>query len=308
MCRLENCREPARVGGSKPSKYCSEAHGEEYVRQRALKRELEEKKSSGPTNNKKRRRSNYTDNHGIGEDTLDDEDDQSHLHGGVVRAPDLTILSGDAKDINDFRKLGEGVLSPPRTASLDGTDVEIEDADGQKKEKITYTPEEEIKLVDITTTKETLRTQKALLNDRDSFLGLVKARATTILEELRKKETTKDICGYDTRLSWSDAEFKTWRCGPEGQKAFDDDVLGAPPPADEGGKGTEEGAGGDAVGKGVCQKKRCERHRTWYKLQQQDMAFEKEGVRQALKKLEEEEKGLRDRAMIRCLEGVSEET
>jgi len=38
-------------------------------------------------------------------------------------------------------------------------------------------------------------------------------------------------------------------------------------------------------------------------LQQQEVAFEKDDVRQALRRLEEEERGVKDRAMIRCLEG-----
>ena len=52
----------------------------------------------------------------------------------------------------------------------------------------------------------------------------------------------------------------------------------------------------------MCQKKRCERHKQWVKLQQQDIAFEKEECRQEMRKLEAEEKGVGERAMIRHLE------
>ena len=297
MCRLEGCREPAKVTGANPSKYCSEEHGREYMAQHALKGEPEEKKHA-VVNNKRRRKSNYTDHIGNGEHAMDVDEDPSYLHGGVLKAPELKAVVADVKDINEFRKLGEGVLSPPRTISPDGNEVKM--GDGSMKEKVAYTPQETEKLAEITSSKESLRMRKSMLEDRDTFLGLVRARGKTVLDELRKKDKSlKDICGYDARLSWSDEEFKIWRCGPEGQKAFDEDVLAAPPPGEE---ATETGED-DEFGRGVCQKKRCERHRNWYKLQQQDVAFEKDEVRQGLRRLEEEERGVKDRAMIRRLDG-----
>ena len=300
MCRLEGCRQPAKVTGSNPSKYCSEEHGREYMARHALKGDPEGLKLVGASNNnnKRRRKSNYTDNIGNGEDTMEVDEDPSYLHGGVLRAPELKAVVAGVKDVNEFRKLGEGVLSPPRTVSPDGNDVKMED--GAKKEKVTYTSQESEKLAEITSSKESLRMRKSMLEDRDTFLGLVKARGKNVLDELRKKDKSlKDICGYDARLSLSDEEFKIWRCGPDGQKAFDEDVLAAPPPNEEATTNGED----DELGRGVCQKKRCERHRNWYKIQQQEVAFEKDNIRQALRKLEEEERGVKDRAMIRCLEG-----
>ena len=299
MCRLEGCREPAKVTGANPSKYCSEEHGREYMARHALKGDPEgQKLAVASNNNKKRRKSNYTDNVGNGEDAMEVDDDPSYLRGGVLRAPELKAVVAGVKDINEFRKLGEGVLSPPRTASPDGQDVKMED--GTKKEKVAYTPHEIEKLAEITSSKESLRLRKSMLEDRDTFLGLVKARGKSVLDELRKKDKSlKDICGYDARLSLSDEEFKTWRCGPDGQKAFDEDELAAPPPSDE----APETGDTDELGRGICQKKRCERHRNWYKIQQQEVAFEKDHIRQALRRLDEEERGVRDRAMIRCLEG-----
>ena len=299
MCRLEGCREPAKVNSAKPSKYCSDEHGREFMARHALKDDPEAQKlASASNNNKKRRKSNYTDNMGNGEDAMEVDEDPSYLHGGVLKASELKAVAAGIKDINEFRKLGEGVLSPPRTVSPDGNGVKMEDE--TKKGEVAYTPQETEKLAEITSSKESLRLRKSMLEDRDTFLGLVKARGKTVLDELRKKDKSlKDICGYDARLSLSDEEFKIWRCGPEGQKAFDEDVLVAPTPDDE---ATATGDD-DELGRGVCQKKRCERHRNWYKIQQQEVAFEKDNIRQALRKLEEEERGVKNRAMIRCLEG-----
>ena len=296
MCRLESCRLPARVTGANPSKYCSDEHGREYMARHAMKDESEEKRLAA-VHIKRRRKSNYTDNIGNGDEAIEVDDEPSYLRGGVLRAPELKAVVTGVKDLSEFRKLGEGVLSPPRTISPDGNDIKMED--GTKKETIAYTDGEAEKLAELTSTKENLRMRKTMLEDRDSFLGLVKARGKAALDELRKKDKSlKDICGYDARLSWSDEEFKIWRCGPEGQKAFDDDVLGAPPLSEDAIDTTED----DESVRGVCQKKRCERHRAWYKLQQQDVAFEKGEIRQNLRKLEQEERGVKDRAMIRCLE------
>lgn len=345
MCRLETCRDPARVSGSKPSKYCSDAHGHEYMRLRALKRESEETKAASipsSSQNRKRRRSNYTDHFGNGEveDNLDTADDANTLRGGPLRAPELKSVVNGVKSVAEFRQLGEGVLSPPRTASPDDEDIKMEDGNlvVNPKSGISYSATEKQQLVEIASKREVLKTRKCMLDDRERFLVLVKSRAKRVLEELRQKETVKDICGFDARLAWSDAEFVAWRDSPEGQKALESRMLMAPSrttasiddrlnpdptsaeiaigaslPATEptnhhnahahGAEMAIDGeAGGDEVGRGVCQKRRCERHRAWWKLQQQDVAFEKGEVRLALGRLGVEEKGVRERAVMRCLE------
>lgn len=332
MCRLETCRNPARVAGNKPSKYCSDDHGVEFMRNHALKGEPEEIKAVGLRGgNKKRKRDNAGSGNMEGDTEMDDT--PSYLRGGVLCATELKALVGSVNDIAEFRKLGEGVLSPPRTASPDD-DSKTEDS--KPKSKVTYSAEESNQLNEITTKIETLRTQKSLLSDRDRFLGLVKARAKTVLEELRKrdtelkrKDTIKDICGYDARLSWSDEEFHRWRSLPEGQTALDHGPLGpptttlpvAPPPptspssepfapmptsptpAPDNATAPADADAEDEIGKGVCQRRHCARHRTWWKLHQQELAFEKEEVRLGVRRLEEEEMGVRGRGMVRWLEG-----
>ncbi|MCJ1471073.1 hypothetical protein MMC07_009721 [Pseudocyphellaria aurata] len=343
MCRLETCRDPARVTGSKPSKYCSDAHGQEYMRLRAPKRGSEETKAASMlsnTQNRKRRRSNYTDHFGNEEveDDLDTAEDANTLRGGFLRGPELKTVINGVKSIAEFRQLGEGVLSPPRTASPDDEDIRMEDADfpAESKSGITYSADESQQLVEIAAKRENFRATKRMLDDRERFLVLVKSRAKRVLEELRQKETVKDICGFDARLAWSDAEFLAWRDSPEGQKALESRMLMAPshtitstanhlnpdptsaeiaigtslpdtqPTNHHNAHATEIDLDGepdeDEVGRGVCQKRRCERHRAWWKLQQQDVAFEKGEVRLALGRLVMEEKGVRERAVVRCLE------
>lgn len=305
MCRLEGCGEPARDGSEAQvkSKYCSDAHGAEYMSIKALGKRSAEPKDR-PGNNKKRRRDNYTDNFGNTEEVSDD--DGAHLRG-VLKPSELKALVDRSKDLDAFRRLGDGVLSPPATASPEREDVKMENAKIEKPEP-TYTPEEKAQLESIAEKKIRCKAKRQLLDDRDKLLLLITARMKNVLAELKEQDKSyNNICGYDSRLTWSEDEFNEWRASPEGQKALQKDGTLEAPPAME--KEEVHEATKDAekeeeeIGRGVCKKKRCERHRSWLKLQQQDNLFEKNQARQEMKKLEAEEKALRDRAMIRCLEG-----
>ena len=156
-------------------------------------------------------------------------------------------------------------------------------------------------LEEIAKRRANIEARKEMLNDRATLVQLVELRRKNVLTKLKEKEKSlKDICGYDARLSWSDDELNVWRASKEGQEQLYNGILMADPKLSDGQRNDE---GEDAeFGPGVCKKKRCERHRTWYKIQQQDVAMEKEDVRQNLRKLDEEEKGVKDRAMIRSLE------
>lgn len=302
MCRLEGCCEPARDGseGQVKSKYCSDAHGTEFMRNLAFGKSSAEQKD-GPSSNKKRRRDNYTDNFGNTEETSDNDHAQP---GGVLKPSELKALADRSKDIDAFKRLGDGVLSPPATASPEGDDVKMEYAEIEKP-KASYTAEETSQLESIAERKIRCRAKRKSLDDRDKLLLLITARAKSVLAEMKEHDkSVNTICGYDSRLTWSEDEFNEWRASPEGQKALQTDgVLEAPPTVQENGEGHDAEKEEEEIGRGVCKKKRCERHKAWLKLQQQDNLFEKDQARQEMKKLEAEERGLRDRAMIRCLEG-----
>ncbi|KAI4095992.1 MAG: hypothetical protein LQ339_007098 [Xanthoria mediterranea] len=360
MCRLEGCIRPARISGTKKSKYCSDEHGCEFMKREALKKEDAAKDTNGLSSDtttviaKKGRRTNNS----FADATLVTEDDvpipapepspqpitkegdgatreeiQSRLRGGILQSAELKALVSDVNDVSEFHNLGNGLRNPSRDA--EPNDVTMQDAPSSYHSQIPYNPAESDLLQTLTTKKDELRSRKKLLDDRDVFLILVRERAKTVLEQLRKKESNvKDICGFDVRLIWSDEEFEVWRNSPEGAGALKDRRLGAPtalniprelaPHLYNNSQATElngdlpytngddaasgpsnsepQQADADEIGKGVCQKKRCERHKQWYKIQQQEIAFAKDEVRQGMRKLDEEEKGLRDRAKIRWLE------
>ena len=368
MCRLEGCRRPARVNGAngaKRSKYCSDEHGCEFMKRLALQMSPEDRKAGienlpiSSTPKKGRTTNNSFANVDLSNETdtqlpetksseqpttkdegdLEGKESQSHLRGGVLAAGELKALVTGVKNISDFRRLGDGgVLSPPPTAKPNNSsDVKMEDAPppffepgNNKAYQIPYTSTENEHLQTLTKKKDDLRARKKFLDDRDIFLTLVRERAKGVLDELKKKENVKDICGFDARLVWLDDEFESWRTSPEGIKALQGRKLGPPPaapqqqhvngeeqrsrpPTSNGDAvvppavsvvngGEQDPAAAEELGRGVCRKKKCERHRYWYKLQQQEIAFAKDEVRQGMRKLDEEEKGVRVRARVRWWE------
>ncbi|KAL8728880.1 MAG: hypothetical protein Q9166_005120 [cf. Caloplaca sp. 2 TL-2023] len=360
-CRLDGCIRPARINGAKKSKYCSDEHGCEFMKQEALKGEAEGKATKAAGDDitspvvKKGRKTNNSfaetalindidaqaqapesssprpatnDNEGANGD-----ESQSRLRGGILRSSELKALVSDVRDVSEFHKLGNGTLGRPPTS--DPNAVDTENTSHDYNSQIPYTPAESDLLRTLSTKKDELRSRKKMLDDRDTFLTLVRDRAKTVLDELKKKENNiKDICGFDIRLIWSDEEFEIWRNSPEGESALKERKLGAPTvldvpmelaphlhdaqkvvngdlehaeangedPSASGPNSEQQQPEAGEIGKGVCQKKRCERHKAWYKLQQQEIAFAKDEVRQGMRKLEEEENGVRDRAKIRWLE------
>ena len=298
MCRLEGCQEPARSEEPK-SKYCSDEHGAAFMSRRAGGPTIERKKPDGPRSHKKKRQDNYTDNFG----TMDGaHDDPITIRGGVVRADELKALTEGVTDVKSFHRLGDGVLSPPRTASPENASGKVDQGPDAPRERVSYTEEEKLQFEQIVQKRTHCRERKKMLDDRDRFIVSIVTRAKTVLTELKEKDKSiKDICGYDSRLSWSDEEFNDWRSSSAGKAALvKDGILYAPTPVENGRPKTEEDEG--EVGKGVCKRKRCERHRAWLKLAQQDNLFEKDQARQEMKRLEAEEKQVKDRALIRSLE------
>jgi COMPASS component SPP1 len=110
----------------------------------------------------------------------------------------------------------------------------------------------------------------------------------------------KEFCGYDSRLSWSDAEFLSWRRKGTGQAAFQFNTLSPTSEQVSSMSGPEETPNGtDAARETVCLKKRCPKHPQWQKLNLQDARFEELEVVEAIRECEKEEKSVRERARRR---------
>lgn len=289
MCRVPACRKPARFNNNNPSKYCSDEHGREFMRLRTQHLNV-----SSASESKKM------------------EDLGSR--GGVLTAGDLKAVIMNVSSAVEFRKLGERIVSLP---------PDDPDTDTKTKEKkklgldvapndLTYSPDESLKLEELRKRRDELLHRKSMLNVRSTFLNLVRQRSKNVLERLKQTEPKggwKDICGFDSRLAWSDEEFDEWRLSDVGAKALEDGTPEAlassfPRTTDADGdtamndvKAEEDDV--SSLTRGVCIKKRCERHKQWVKVQQQEILFEEDTVSQDLSKCEKEAQNVVERAVLR---------
>lgn len=318
MCRLPECRKPARVTRKAPSKYCSDEHGREFMRRRAQ-------------NFAFRKADNAKAPDGIGS------------RGGIVTAGELKAAIMGVSSAEEFRRLGERIISPPPEEAEEeegekpdekpATDAQApkNETTTKKKEKklgldvdakgLVYTPDEAAKIQKLRQQRAELLHRQEMLKARDSFVNIVRQRSRTILERLKQTDPKggwKDICGFDSRVAWSDEEFDEWRLSPAGEKSMKDGTLDPIPAAGntdadgdtvmDGNKNNNDGQNkndeddGDDIttlARGVCTKKRCERHKQWVKVHQEDILFEENTTEKDLKKCEEEAQTVVERAMLR---------
>lgn len=288
MCRRDGCRKPARLIKDHESKYCSDDCGVLFMQE-----QLQRTAGAKGTNNtkpapKKKKK------------VLRPEDDQEEPTplGGVLRAKDLKALVDASPNIQAFRNLGSGVLSPPHTASPTRPSFPSNPSDPA------LTPAETERLTALHNEKSQLTDRLEVLKDREKFVSMAKEQATRVAE--REKMKIKEFCGYDARLSWSDAEFLLWRGSRHGNAAFRFSTLS--PTAeqissidDTSTTDTDPTSNGNGNGsaKEICLKKRCTKHPAWQKLNLQDARFEELEVVEAIRECEKEERSVRERARRR---------
>ncbi|KAJ9232286.1 hypothetical protein DTO169E5_7588 [Paecilomyces variotii] len=332
MCRLPECRKPARITKQVLSKYCCDDHGREFMRLKTQHLNLvpavrtsnnSRSTSSTRKGDKSQRSSNLVgeqdpeashaeDGAASNEDDDDDMDadvrnatEELGSRGGILTARELKAAISGVSSVEEFRRLGDRIVSPP--------DDNVKDEGGKKlgldidPKDLTYTPDEETKIQKLRKRRDELLHRTEMLRARNTFLGLVRQRGKNVLERLKQvdpKGGWKDICGFDTRLSWSDEEFDEWRLSEAGQKALKDGNLEAIPAKDADGDTPMEDASNQeneigTISRGVCLKKRCERHKQWVKVQQQDIQFEEAMTIQDLAKCEQEAQAVVERAVLR---------
>ncbi|PYI10425.1 hypothetical protein BO78DRAFT_220921 [Aspergillus sclerotiicarbonarius CBS 121057] len=320
MCRLNECRKPARVNLNNPSKYCSDEHGKEFMLQRTkdlLGTGLKGQKGTSanrPTTNGIHSGEGNSPVNGDGTATPDRRDpDDLGSRGGVLTAGDLKAVVMGVSSAREFRKLGESIISIP--TEEDNTDAEAKTKSGKKigldfdVEWLTYTPDEASKIEKIRKQRDDLLHRKEMLRARNTFMTLVRQRSKAILEHLKQTDPKggwKDICGFDARLSWSDEEFDEWRLSEIGAKALEDgspEALASsyPDATDADGDTAMDDTKDEleTLSRGVCTKKRCERHKQWLKVQQQDALFEENTLALDLSKCEKEAQTVVERAVLR---------
>ncbi|KAJ5410635.1 uncharacterized protein N7487_004994 [Penicillium crustosum] len=296
MCRLVECRKPARAKTKPQSKYCCDDHGREFMRQQTQQL----KQRAGQAN-------------GLFEDL--------GTMGGILTAGDLKAAIMGVASTQEFRKLGDRIISPPprvdqKEIDAPGIKAESKPQSGRwlgvdvHENGLEYSPDEIAKIEKLRAQRDELLHRKEMLAARTTFVSLLKPRAKGIVEKLKQHEPKggwKDICGFDSRLSWSDEEFDEWRLSDVGKKALAEGTaealaVSSSAGTDADGDTAMNGDGEDDITfwtRGVCTKKRCERHKQWVKVQQQDILFEEETAEQDLAKCEEEARSVVERGVMR---------
>ncbi|KAI7225089.1 hypothetical protein KC330_g9192, partial [Hortaea werneckii] len=302
ICRRKGCRMPARIAGrgakggekSGGSKYCSEECGVLYFREMVSRTRGREEQSRSRTS---RRKGSVLS---AQQQAFQEEEEDVGAKGGILAAGEIKALITSAKNVEDFRKLGEGVLSPPVTPDRkeDGSTNTKDEANDAP----TFTDTEATALETIHRQKDEARQRHGLLKDRMKFVTLVKQAAARTASERELKP--KEYCGYDPRLEWTEAQFAQWRASGTGKQALELETLDVAD-SNTGGGDTTKAAGenGDvpmsnthssskqpqdpttdqytdttllpaSATTTICDRKKCARHLEWGKLVVDDLRFE----------------------------------
>ncbi|KAJ5174503.1 uncharacterized protein N7482_000380 [Penicillium canariense] len=293
MCRLRECRKPARVTRQNPSKYCSDEHGREFMARQIRHFKL------GPARK--------------------GQEDLGSM-GGILTPGDLKAAILGVNSVEEFRKLGDQIISTPPESVGDSPASEAKNetkAQGDDKlfdthaSGVEFSADEAAKLEKLRKRRDDLLHRKEMLAARSTFVALLRQRSKGVVEKLKQNEPKggwKDICGFDSRLSWSDEEFDEWRLSEAGKKALAEGTVEAmaasyPTTADADGDTAMDGDEKEGeiafITRGICIKKRCERHKQWVKVQQQDIVFEENAADQDLSRYEQEARSVAERAMLR---------
>ncbi|QKX56695.1 uncharacterized protein TRUGW13939_03801 [Talaromyces rugulosus] len=369
MCRLKDCRKPARLSKKKISKYCSDEHGREFMRrltQRLIIKPspvaFDRIRALNNNNNSNGDSRSVVDGDGDSPMETNDEDDEDNQQrimpedlgsrGGVLTIGDLKAVVMRVSSADEFRRLGERLISPPPSVVVPPPiskkeDKESEKTSSSKKQTaaaaaaaveeeydmtnkmgldihpagVIYSTAEEAKLQKLRKRRAEYRRRAEMIVQRDRFLGLVRARAKTVLDRLKAKEPKggwKDICGFDARMAWNEEELDEWLQTEAGRKAFEEDKLEAeelqtngtdskmqrdPADTDDDDDDEKEEKNVDAefaeLSRGVCIKKRCDRHKQWVRLVQQDIQFEQAMLKCDFEECEKEANALVEGAVLR---------
>ena len=277
ICRRHGCRMPAKIGKSKNgkdgSKYCSDECGVKFWREMVA-----QTRGRGETakNRASRRKSSIVSHERPA------MDDDLGARGGLLAAGELKALVTSSKSAEDFKKLGEGVLSPPATPAS---------KKAPSRDDV-LTESETSAIQEISRQKDAAREKHQLLKDRMKFVTMVKQAASRTATE--KELKPKEYCGYDSRLEWTDTQFDRWRHSDTGKQAFELDTL-----ATDNAQGEDDNEDECEI----CDRKKCARHLEWNKLAVDDVRAYMSDNGDRMRELDREEREIRERAALRAKAG-----
>jgi COMPASS component SPP1 len=134
-------------------------------------------------------------------------------------------------------------------------------------------PDDDSKLADLRLEREKISRKMEIVQLRKTFLHLIVEKTKQLNADLKSalpqqlavgksKPKAKEICGYDERLSFDDAEFLEWTVSDEGKRIFNERTI-------------------DGDGGCILEKRRC-RHFGWQGLRGEDILMEESLLRSQL--------------------------
>lgn len=236
-------------------------------------------------------------------DSSADEDELPN-RGGPLRAGEVRAIAENCHTLHQWNALGRKPETPP--------------PDTENKEALLLDDFEKKKLEEIESQKLSNTMALTLLDAREKFLEAVKSRSSGITDEVKKSfPKCKDLCGFDPRLAWNEDIFKDWYYNKGGKEILEAASPRVGPPDNDivmngnGDKlvnGVEDDSDGEGDGGrpnrkgGVCVRNKCSRHRQWARAQLAEIRFEQDVVKRNVRKTEELERGIMDRATMRALD------
>jgi COMPASS component SPP1 len=280
MCRRTDCGKPALV--NKHTKFCSDRCGQLFFQ--ALVAEQTRQPVADTTSRARRGH----------QATIDD----LGARGGLISAGELKSVALAHPTVEALHSLNSGPVSPISASSPNGTKPGTTEDETTLSHESALNDIERERIDQITHLKATARARHSLLKDRARFIAMLKTVASRLADHRNVKP--KDLCGYDSRLTWNDDDFNAWRSSESGQEALTIGSLPLPSTEDLDGDIAMNGTSDQQLS--TCMKKRCSRHYEWAKLHIEDNKFEISLNSNTLQILEKEESGIIQRARLRARE------
>jgi len=278
MCRREGCRKPARLAKKdvEPSKYCSDECGVAFFQ--------------GMMSNTREVADEAVKKDGRCKKSITQSMEQSFKAndplGGVISVHELKSLVTNAPQLDQFKQLGKGVLSPPATPSptnlssnvkhtLDFDNLSIDDRE---------------RILEIEVMKTQLRKRHTLLKDQAKLINMIKQSILRIAET--KGIKPKDMCFYDDRIRWNLDEIAAWRDTSIGKEALETGMLNL--------SDAEQNSDDELERDGLCSKKKCQKHKEWATIALETNRSEMAETVERMRNIDREEKELRERATLKA--------
>ncbi|GME88345.1 unnamed protein product [[Candida] boidinii] len=219
-CRIPTCYQPIEISGGKPSKYCSKEHGIEFMNTIVLKQFSANKKT---TKISPEGRQAFTEK-------LDPEQ-VSYIVSHVNTVKDLKQLGDILPDYSKFMQYSQGITVELPKETIDSLAYCDKSLEVLQRIKAVYASKNEYLTIMID--QERNRISNELLSELNEDSQQSTAKTNKKGKGKNKAKNKVDICLYDSRLGYSENEWREFmkskeykqRCGQDGYPPISKEVM-----------------------------------------------------------------------------------